>query len=108
MQAGKMRHEIVIQKSTYTVDSFGGRTDVWVDFLECWASCRALTGREAFNMQQFSASIDRVFQIRYSTGITPDMRILNNEDGLYHDIVSGVDDDGRRRDLTIYTQVFST
>ena len=107
MQAGKMRHEIIIQKSTYTVDSFGGRTDVWVDFIECWAACRALTGREAFNMQQFSATIDRVFNIRYADGITPDMRILN-DDGLYHDIVSVVDDDGRRQDLTIYTQVFST
>ncbi len=106
MQAGKARNYITIEESTFTVDDFGAQVPIWKTFHECWAARRPLTGRESFSMSQMYPTVDQVYQIRYVPGLSNKMRI--NDDGAYNDIVSITDRDGKKAELTIYTQVFST
>jgi SPP1 family predicted phage head-tail adaptor len=100
MEAGTLRHKIVIEKSTHVSNSFNEQTETWVSFLETWAGLRSLTGGERVIASQTAAKENVVFKIRYAGGLSPKMRI--NKDGDIYEISSIQDLDARKRELTIY------
>jgi SPP1 family predicted phage head-tail adaptor len=94
MQAGKLRHKIVIQQNQFVLDEAGKaqRDDVgapidnWVDIWSCRASIEPLSGREFFAAAQVQAEQVTRFRIRCPRfQVWPGMRIK------YRDPVLGVD-----------------
>ena len=102
MQAGTLRHLVVIQKTTHIVNSFNEQIDTPVEFAQVWASVRPLTGSERVIASQTAAKETTVFGMRYLRNLTAKMTILF--DGNTYNISSIQDKDARKRELTIYAQ----
>ena len=77
MRAGKLRHQITIQRLTGVRDSSGAETDTWETFKTVWASIEPSTGgAEMFLMgQQFQGVTTARICLRYTAGITPKYRV---------------------------------
>jgi SPP1 family predicted phage head-tail adaptor len=99
MQAGRLRHRLVIQSKSVTRDSYGGEVVAWVEFATVWGEKRPLRGAEYIAMQSAQADITSRFVIRYLPGVTPAMRVLDGE--ATHDISEVIDVNGRSRELEL-------
>jgi SPP1 family predicted phage head-tail adaptor len=103
MQAGALRHRIVIEQATETQNALGEPIETWLPLAVVWASREDVTGREAYAAQQISADVTTRFTCRYmpfiTDGLTAKMRIVSDE--VAYDIASIADPDGRRRTLVI-------
>lgn len=106
MQAGKLRHRLVIEKTTHVVNAFGEQESTWKTFAEVWGRIRPLTGSERFIAAQTAAAEDAVFHVRYLSGLSPKMRIIC--EGNNYDITSISDLEERNRELVIYARSSST
>lgn len=97
--AGKKDSRIVIQVATWARDAAGEVTATWATSSTVWAEVREQTGKEVFQSDQRAAQIDRVFVIRYISGLNQkDYRILYESD--VYDIFEIVEN-GRRSGLTL-------
>ena len=76
MQAGKLRHQIIIQQQSSTQDAHGQLVETWTTFATLRASVEPLRGKEYFSTEQEHAEVDTRIRIRYSAGILPKMRVL--------------------------------
>lgn len=98
MNAGRMRHRIVIQKLERTQNTYGEEVEAWVDDVTVWASLEPLKGSEYFSAQdvpQRMAAVDARMYIRRRAGINPATnRVLHN--GIVYDIVAVLDDNWMR------------
>lgn len=99
MEAGKLRHRIMIEAPTGAQNEFGEPVEGWSLFASVWASREDLTGREAFLAQQAKSEVTSRFRVRYLDGVTGSMRI--SSDGVLYNIESVQDVDGRRRSLVL-------
>lgn len=87
MQAGRLRHKIVIQENRPTEkDEYGAPVDNWVDVLECRAGMEPLSGRQYFAARQVQAEQITRFPIRY-----PRIQIWAGMRIKYHDPVLNYD-----------------
>lgn len=70
IQAGKLRHRIVISQPTATQDTFGG-TQIGQDTViaTVWGSVEALGGRELYAAQQKVSDVTHRITIRWMSGI---------------------------------------
>lgn len=59
---GRLNKRAALQSATATTDGQGGRAKVWATFATVWALVEPLSGREALNAAQVTAT--------YSTGVT--------------------------------------
>ncbi len=77
MEAGKLRHRVVIQENTPTRDSYGDEVDSWSTWATVWGAVEPLTGREAFSAgaNQRLAEVTHRIRIRYRSGVLPTMRV---------------------------------
>ena len=75
IQAGKLRHSIVIQKNTPSTDSFGEQDPSWSTFATVFADIKPLTSREFWDAKQVNAENTLKFIIRYLSGLDSKMRI---------------------------------
>ena len=100
MRSGAMDHPITIQKRVTTTDAAGERVVTWQTFIDCYASKRDAGGRDFFAAHRENAEMTSVFKIRWMTGVTHDMRILDR-DGVVYEIVGKPKELGRRRGLEI-------
>jgi len=75
VQAGKLRHKIVIQTSTEANNSLGEPIQTWTTFATVRAGVSPLAGRETFRLDQVSADSDVKFTIRHLDSVTTKMRI---------------------------------
>jgi SPP1 family predicted phage head-tail adaptor len=75
---GKYRQPITIQQRQFTQDSYGSTTEDWVDVYQTRAGIFPLSGSEFFKADEINANITHKIQLRYLSGVTPDMRILYN------------------------------
>lgn len=99
MQAGRLRHPLVIQQKSVTRDDHGGEVVTWTTFASVWGECRPLRGREFAALRAAQAEISTRFVIRYVAGVTPAMRVQNGSD--VHDILEVIDVNGRHKELEL-------
>jgi len=76
IEAGKLRHRIVIVKPTLAQDTAGGWSeDAENQVATVWASIEALTGRELYAAQQQVSEVTHKITMRYWPGITANMNV---------------------------------
>ena len=75
MRAGTLRHWLLIEQKSLSVDANGDRTETWLTFAECWGSIETSGGREFFAAKQTISDLTHSINVRYKTGLTPDMRV---------------------------------
>ncbi len=76
--AAAMRHKIVVQAESPSVDAGGGQLDPWAtptDFATLRAAVVPLSGREAVKAMQMEDSVSHKITCRYKAGITAKMRV---------------------------------
>ncbi|WP_051624055.1 phage head closure protein [Clostridium akagii] len=109
MGAGKYNHKITIVQninrnlSNPPTDENGTPLENWQPFKKPWSRKEGLNARLFYAAAASQSETDTIFLIRYFKGITPDMKIVDNE-GTY--LIKGkpADKDGNRKELTIYTE----
>ena len=114
MQAGKLRHKIVIQENQFLLDeegkpqkdAYGAPVDRWVDVWPCRASIEPLSGREYFAAAQVQAEQITRFRIRFPRfQVRPGMRVKYRDPILsadrYFDIQAAIDQNEMHVDLVI-------
>ena len=79
MQAGRLRHSVIVQSPGGTRDAVGDVIDSWTSVAMVWASVEPLSGREALIAAQLHASTTHKIVIRYQSALsalTASWRIL--------------------------------
>jgi SPP1 family predicted phage head-tail adaptor len=94
-----MRHRVTLQQRAQEVDEAGGVRHVWATVAVRWASVDRAAGSEVWASAQRSGRVPTVFRLRYMPGVTPGMRVLF--DGRVYNVLSAVDQAGRREELTL-------
>ena len=93
MQAGRLRHQIIIQQQSSTQDTHGQLVETWSTFATVRASVEPLRGREYFGAEQEQAEVSTRIRIRYIAGVLPKMRVLFGS--KLYDIVSVINAEER-------------
>lgn len=102
IRAGQLDRRIIIQE--LVTEQIGGATvDKWQPVTDAWARRRDITGYERQSSQTETAFMDSIFTIRYVYGVKKAMRIVEQETGLYWDIVF-VAEIGRKEGLDLTCQ----
>lgn len=96
-QAGKLRHRLTLEEPAETV-SDGEASVPWPVRATVWGSMQGLTG---VNRGGITAEVEYRIGIRYRSDVTPRWRIGFPGETRKLGIVSVIDPDGRRRELTI-------
>jgi SPP1 family predicted phage head-tail adaptor len=98
ISAGRLNHSVSIQQPIETQNEYGEAVVMWGDLSTgIWASIEPIRGTEYWRAQQVQAEVDTRIVIRYSSGITHKMRVLNNSDEYY--IRNIIDTDERHTEL---------
>lgn len=76
--AGKLRHKVVLQSFTTTVDmTTGDRVQAWVDVGAIWSAVEPLSGREYIAAAATQSKVAARITIRYRAGVTATQRIVH-------------------------------
>lgn len=86
MDAGKLRHWVVIQQPTSEQDSTGAVVDDWVTVAETWAAIEPLSAREFVASAAEQSKVVARITIRYRPGIRANMRIFHQAHNEYYNI----------------------
>ncbi len=99
MRAGRLDKKIDIIKSTEAQSTLSGEmTRTWSTYIKNrWAQVEPLSGRELFQSNQWRANVDYRFTIRYSSGISPQMRIVYS--GSSYQIHSVIDINDEHKEI---------
>lgn len=99
MNPGLFRHRITFQEFTETTNKNGFPVQDWTDVKTVWTMIKTVSGREYYEAAATQNENTVRFVVRYTSGITPDMRIVYK--GRPFDIVSVINDDEMKKTLTI-------
>lgn len=102
MDIGKLRHRITIQYLRINQDGYGQIVDTeenWQDFKAVWAAIYPATGKEYFSSSKENTEILIKAAIRYTSGITPGMRIVFGS--RVFEIVSVINPEERKNELEL-------
>lgn len=100
--AGKLQHRITIQQDTSTaVDAIGAPVPSWGTFKEVWAEKRETGGGESLYGVQMAADEESVFRIRYTSGVTPLMRVRSASSTRVQSIKRAIDRTGLSEELLL-------
>jgi SPP1 family predicted phage head-tail adaptor len=103
IQAGKLRHLIVIQKKSTSRDSCGGELPAsWVPFASVRASVEPLQGREYTSASGDKAEATTRFRLRHLSGVTASMRVLF-EGRVFQLVSPPIDPNMQHRELHLMT-----
>lgn len=91
---------ITIQKFISQKNELGDRVKQWEDFKTAWAMIKTIKGSEYVQASSVKAEIISRFVIRYTEGITNDMRIIFKA-RVYEIIEPPINDDELNETLTI-------
>lgn len=99
LNAGKLRHRIVIQRPVYTQDGdTGDMVASWVEVATVWAAIEPASAREFVAAQAEQSKIMARITIRYRDDIDATMRLLHtakfqfyNIEGILSDKESGLE-----------------
>jgi SPP1 family predicted phage head-tail adaptor len=98
--SGSFRHRITFLKPETFEDEIGQEETEWVEFKKAWAMIKTVKGSEYVAAGAERATITYRFIIRYTKGITSDMRI--SYQGRIFDIIEPpINDDELNKTLTI-------
>lgn len=64
---GRLRHRVIIEKTTTSRGDTGEVIDIWVTYVTRWAMIKPLVGREFFLAQQEQSDITVKVVIRYDS-----------------------------------------
>jgi SPP1 family predicted phage head-tail adaptor len=86
MDFGRLSRPVTIQQQSTDVDSVGQSLDVWTTFASVWADIRFASGLK--NLETISADAQQSsamasVRIRYRTGVTSGMRIVDGDTTYY-------------------------
>ena len=80
INAGEFKHVVTIQDQTGSTNSYGEATDEdWTDFSKTRAGIYPISGREFFFCFQVNSEITHKVNMRYISGVKPNMRIKFND-----------------------------
>lgn len=98
---GKYRHRITIRNASTDVsrDSFGGRKGAGSDVATVYAEKQDWSGGEITEGKLGTATVTTKWRIRYRADVAPKMQVVHGSD--VYDILSVLDFDGTRRELTL-------
>lgn len=101
LAAGDLRHVISIQAKIETTDLYGGQIFTWAN-VAAGVRCKKtpLSGKEKMQSRAEYSEISTRFRMRYRSGVTPAMRIVEST-GEVHEIISVANIDGMNRELEI-------
>lgn len=100
MNPAQFNRRITIQSFTETENEQGDIIKIWSDFKTVWSMIKTVQGREYLQAAAVQGENTVRFIIRYTTGITNDMRILYK--GRTFSIVAPpINDDELNKTLTI-------
>ena len=97
IEAGRLRHKVMIQRQTQTQDPMTGELTVtWTDLFPkpIWAAVEPISAREFVVSQEPNARVTARATIRYRDGIDASMRLVHrgrnyNIHGVLEDLDSG-------------------
>ena len=98
LRAGLLDRRVRLERRHEETDDSGQSVVRWLPLAEVWARVEPLGGREGFGQQQFVATGDVRFTIRWRADVTPLHRVVH--DGQEFDVVS-VAEDGRREAILV-------
>lgn len=98
VRIGDLRHRLTIERAVRTDDEGGGAALVWDEVAEIWGAVEAVSGAERFATDRVTGSAMYNIAIRYRDGVAPSMRFRRGDE--IFEILSVLNDDGRRRFLT--------
>lgn len=75
MEAGKMRHRIVIEQSARAADDMGQAIETWTTYATLWANVEPLRGRELFAAQAANSEATIKITMRYYSGVKAKWRV---------------------------------
>lgn len=99
MDIGELRHRIVLQSKTDTVDSHGQVVQTWATTTTVWGSVQPLTGQELIVANSLQSQISHKVTCRYIGVVTTLQRIQHK--GRTFEILSVANTDERNRELII-------
>lgn len=99
-----LRHRVTIEQPVRTDEEGGAATLVWQQVAAVWAEIEGLDGSEILRAETPVARATHRIVMRYRAGIDATMRIVAA--GKYHEIVSALDEEGRKRWLVCYCEAF--
>lgn len=76
LEAGKLRHRVVLQSPTVTRDEAGGVVSAWADVATVWAEVVPFTGREKIAAGAEQNELDTRIRIRYRADVDAGWRVL--------------------------------
>lgn len=76
MNAKRYRHKVTIQRSSESIDGYGGAVPTWSTYKVIWAEVKPLQGREYYQSQQINSEVTHSIKSRWLSGITPKMRAV--------------------------------
>lgn len=97
MQAGKLRHQVVLQQlvAGSPQQKASGEPDVsWAAAATVYAAVRPLGGRELFLAQQAASRVDAEIEIRYRAGVVAGMRAVHGT--TIYNIEAVINPEGRK------------
>jgi len=100
------RHKITFLKWGKGKDKYGDPVDVWAPVegkVDIWASMEPLLGNEYFTALTTNSKVEVKFNMRYTPGVTNDMRIQHGND--IYEILSAVNVKGLNRELLCYCRL---
>jgi SPP1 family predicted phage head-tail adaptor len=95
--AGPMRHQVVIEQRSQTLDAVGEQLNTWTEFATRRARIVRGPGAEPFSSDKRNGRVPVTFELRHLEGVNSAMRVIF--DGKVHDIVSAVDPVGLKEKL---------
>ena len=98
VRAGLLDRRVRLERRHEETDESGQSVVRWLPLGLAWARVEPLGGREGFGQQQWVASGEVRFTLRWRDDLTPLHRIVH--EGREYDVVS-VADDGRREALLV-------
>ena len=98
LRAGLLDRRVALERRIDVTDDSGQAVDHFVRVATVWARVEPLGGREGFGQQQWIATGDVRFTIRWRDDVTPLHRVVHA--GQAFDVMS-VAEDGRREALLV-------
>lgn len=87
MQAGKLRHRVVIQEPIEVQDDDTGAIEVtWTPIDTVWAAIEPLSAREFITSAAETSKVVARVSIRYRSDVTAKMRLYHAAKDLYYNI----------------------
>lgn len=110
IDAGKLRHRVLLQSYTGAVDDYGdplySDDDHWTTEATVWAAIDPVSGKEFYAAEQAQSSVSHKIRLRYRQGVSAAWRVLYGS--RVFRILSVIDWEERHESLLLMVQEVET